>query len=97
MSVKVPKESGELVHEQPPAPSQGGKMVHNIRHASVAEWSNAHGCKPCDSGLRRFESCPAHTEKKDPEGGLSFMKFRLSTYVLHAKIVTWYAGMQPRS
>jgi len=25
------------------------------------------------------------------------MKFRLSTYVLHAKIVTWYAGMQPRS
>jgi phosphatidylglycerol:prolipoprotein diacylglycerol transferase len=32
--------------------------------ASVAEWSNAHGCKPCDSGLRRFESCPTHTHQK---------------------------------
>ena len=34
------------------------------RHASVAEWSIALGCKPSDYGLRGFESLPAHKKIK---------------------------------
>src|SRR3989344_1717691 len=36
------------------------KVRHTVRVASVAERSNAPGCRPGDFGLRGFESLPAH-------------------------------------
>ncbi len=42
----------------------GGCAVVAHKHASVAEWSIASGCKPDGFILRRFKSCPAHQIKK---------------------------------